>query len=231
MNFRTRSLFRLCIASVMVCGSAAFFGQSPSAIEVGPQAVKVLVKQFAMNPQASDRNTHQPLRSDGTWAVAKSRPASCPAAVAGCVEVFYAVEAQGVKCSWIISLNEAGTDGTILDENDDAATYMVRTLRDSEAKALVESRSKPLTPPIATAAHVSGNVVTRVLVGKTGEVEGAWSVSGPPMLIQASLDAAKKWKFLPMKIGARDVEYELHVVFAYYPPINGMMAGAVKLAP
>ncbi len=134
----------------------------------------------------------------------------------------------GARCSWIISLNENGTDGTVLDENDDTDNYMVRMLSDSEATPLIKSRAKPVFPAIAIAARVSGPVVTKVLVSKSGEVQLARPVSGPPMLIPASIDAAKKWSFMPLTVGARPVPYEVQLVFTF--TVN-QVANTVKVTP
>jgi TonB family protein len=225
--------FCFCAAWIAVCAAGQLRGQSanaPVATSVGPQAVKIVLKHFAINPLASDPNSHQPLRTDGSWSLGKNRPASCPETAANCVEVFYAVPDQSAKCSWTISLEEGGADGTVLDENDDAETYMLRNLSDKEATAFVKSRSKPVMPPIAAAARVSGTVIVRVLVDKAGQVQHVWPVSGHPMLIQASIDAAKTWNFVPMTIGTRTVQYQVQLVFTFYPAI-GSMPGAIKMAP
>lgn len=199
------------------------------ATSVGPQAVKVVLKHFAVNPLASDPNTHHPLRVDGSWSLSKSRPASCQQAT--CVEVFYAVPDQSAKCSWVVSLNESGSDGVILDENSDAETYMVRTLTSSEAASLVKSRSKPVYPPIAIAAQVSGNVIIKVLVDKSGDIQHVRVVSGPPMLLQASIDAAKNWKFMPMTFNAHTVPYEAELVFTFANVTSDPRMVIVKTAP
>jgi TonB family protein len=132
-----------------------------------------------------------------------------------CVEVFYTVPEQSAKCSWVISLNEGGTDGIVLDESEDTDNYMVRTISGTEALPFIKSRSKPVFPPIAIVARVSGDVTTRVLVSKSGDLQQVRVVSGPPMLQQASIDAAKNWKFTPMTIGTRTVQYEVELVFTY----------------
>jgi len=222
-----------CLCAFGLGGAWNGNGQSPGAAvdtSIGPQAVKVLLKHVTINPLASDPNTHKPLGTDGSWSIAKTRPQACPQSSAKCVEVIYAVPGQSAKCSWVLALDGAGADGTILDENDDAGTYMVRTLSDSEAKPLIASRARPVTPPIAVAARVSGTVAMKVLVGTTGEIEHVAVVSGPAMLQQASLDAARKWTFKPMTINARPVRYEVALVFTFYPPI-GSMPGAIKMTP
>lgn len=196
---------------------------------IGPQAVKFILKNFTINPAAADPNTNQPLQTNGSWSIAKSRPASCPATAQTCVGIFYSVPAQAAKCSWVVALNADERDGAVLDENDDAAKYMLRVIGGKEAKPLVKSRSKPVYPPIAMAAHVSGDVLLSVLVDASGAVQAVRVASGPPMLQQASVDAAKKWTFKPMTIGARAVPYEIQLVFTFQA-VN-IQWGIVKMTP
>jgi hypothetical protein len=200
---------------------AAQTPNASAAASIGPQAVKVVLKHFTMNPLAADPTTHQPLRADGNWSVGKDRPTSCPLSAGTCVEVFYTVPEQSAKCSWVLSLDENGMDGTFLDENDDTGNYMVRTVADSEALPLIKSRTKPVYPPIAIAARVSGPVVMKVLVDKSGEVQRVGAVSGPAMLVQASINAAKKWTFMPMTM-----QYVVELVFTFTS-----RDGNIKMAP
>lgn len=218
----------------IVCGTANLPAQSPNgspAASIGAQAVKVVLKHFTINPLAADPNTHQPLRADGSWSIGKDRPSACPQSAETCVEVFYTVAEQSAKCSWAVSLDENGTDGTILDENDDTDNYMVRTVSDSEALPLIKSRAKPVYPPIALAARVTGPVVMTALVGKTGEVQRVGVVSGPPMLIQTSIDAVKKWTFVPMTAGTRALPYEVRLVFTFSLIPSDLREGIIRMAP
>ena len=220
----------LCIFAVLGISSAvqrstAQASTSPAPNSIGPQAVKMILKHFAINPLASDPATHQPLRTDGSWSLGKARPASCPQS-GTCVEVFYDVPAQSAKCSWVVSLNQDATDGAILDENPDADAYMVRMLTATEAAQLIKSRSTPVWAPIAKAANVSGVVVLSVLVDKSGELQRSRPVSGPPMLIPSCMDAVKKWSFMPMSLGPRTVPYQVQLVFTF-----NSLTGKVKAEP
>jgi TonB family protein len=233
MKSATESVLWLVAAYGLACGVTQLGAQpsnAPTATSVGPRAVKVVLKQFAINQLASDPNTHHSLRTDGSWSISKNRPVTCSQVATACVEVFYEVPDQSAKCSWVISLDESGTEGKVLDENDDADSYMVRTLTGSEATSFVKSRSKPVVPPIGLAVHVSGTVVIQALVGKAGDVQKVLSVNGNPMLQRASIDAAKKWTFMPMTIGTRTVQYQVPLVFTFYPWIASM-PGAIKTAP
>ena len=195
----------------------------------GKLAVSVVLKHYAVDPLALNPKTEQPLPTDGSWSIGKLPPSSCPQTNERCLEVFYEVAAESVRCSWVVLLNGDGSDGRFLDESDDTVRYMVLKVSPSEAKALVNTRKKPTFPPIAIMAHVNGAVVLQVLVGKSGEVQKAAVLSGPPMEQQAAIDAAKKWSFKPMLVGARAQPYELQLVFTFRT--LGPSFATVEVAP
>lgn len=53
----------------------------------------------------------------------------------------------------------------------------------------------PAYPPMALAAHVSGNVELELAIGRDGALQSAAVASGPSMLRQAALAAAKATQF------------------------------------
>jgi protein TonB len=126
-------------------------------------------------------------------------------------------------------MNADGTDGTVLDQNDDAERYLIRTVSQSEAKELVNARKKPVFPQIAIMAHVKGTVTMNALVGKSGEVQGVKVLSGPPMEQQAAADAARAWSFKPLMVGARAVPYEVQLTFDF--ETTGPPFGTVTMKP
>lgn len=220
MNHLRRTISRASAALLAFAGTAFLCGQAPAAspsTPVGPQAVKYILTHFTINGEAADPNTHQPLKMDGNWSISKTRPASCAAAATACVEVFYAEAAQAVKCSWVVALNDNNTDGTVLDENDDAAKYMLRALDAKQAKPFVKFRRKPVFPPLAAVMGARGPVTLWALVNTSGEVEKVRVVSGPATVQSVSMNAAKGWKFQPMTIGSREVPYEVQLIFAFLP--------------
>lgn len=52
-------------------------------------------------------------------------------------------------------------------------------------------------PALAHAAHIQGVVVVRVKLDERGRVAEAEAISGDELLIHASVDNAKKWRFDP----------------------------------
>jgi TonB-like protein len=64
----------------------------------------------------------------------------------------------------------------------------------------VVTQTEPVYPPIAKAAHVSGEVQLNVQIGRDGHVIGVKPISGPPMLIGAAEDCVKQWVYEPILI-------------------------------
>jgi protein TonB len=55
----------------------------------------------------------------------------------------------------------------------------------------------PPYPPLALAAHVQGTVSFQATIGTDGAVKDLKLVSGPPLLVQAAMNAAKLWNYPP----------------------------------
>jgi TonB family protein len=68
------------------------------------------------------------------------------------------------------------------------------------------TRTDPVYPPMAKAAHVQGLVVLMATISAGGSVEELNAVSGPPMLQQAAVEAVKNWTFRPYLIDGKPVE-------------------------
>ena len=68
-----------------------------------------------------------------------------------------------------------------------------------------DSKPQPAYPPDAKAARVSGTVAVRVVVSESGRVESAEAVSGPEMLRDAAVEAAREARFAPTRISGEPV--------------------------
>ena len=56
---------------------------------------------------------------------------------------------------------------------------------------------RPVYPPVAQQARVSGMVIIEAVIGRDGSVEAAQVLRSIPLLDQAALDAVHQWKFTP----------------------------------
>lgn len=79
-------------------------------------------------------------------------------------------------------------------------------------------RVTPAYPPLAKAARVSGAVVVEVTVDEEGNVMSARAVSGHPLLKDASVAAARGWKFKPTTLGGEPVKVIGTITFNFTPP-------------
>src|SRR5215467_2586522 len=74
---------------------------------------------------------------------------------------------------------------------------------------------KPTYPAIAKTARVQGNVVLQASISKEGAIEHLQVVSGPPLLIQAAVDAVKQWRYRPYILNGEPVEVETTVTVQF----------------
>jgi protein TonB len=81
----------------------------------------------------------------------------------------------------------------------------------SVVAGLLIHKAVPVYPPIAKAAHTQGTVVLEATISKRGTIENLHVVSGPPMLVQAALDAVSTWIYRPYLLNGQPVEVETTV--------------------
>jgi len=77
------------------------------------------------------------------------------------------------------------------------------------------SRPQPAYPSAAMAQGVTGEVVVQVLVDTSGLVVCAVPVSGPPLLLSASVAAARGWSFDPVLLDERPVRVAGTISFRF----------------
>ncbi len=68
------------------------------------------------------------------------------------------------------------------------------------------SQAKPVYPPLAKAARVQGTVTFETLIGADGHVQNLQLVSGPPLLVPASMEAVQQWVYKPTLLNGNPVE-------------------------
>jgi periplasmic protein TonB len=73
------------------------------------------------------------------------------------------------------------------------------------------SQPKPLYPPIAKSARISGSVVLAATISKNGNIENLRLVNGHPMLVPAAMDAVKQWRYKPYMLNGEPVEVETQI--------------------
>ena len=73
---------------------------------------------------------------------------------------------------------------------------------DSASLHLIK-RVEPQYPQLAKIARMQGEVLIGITVTETGAVTKLKALSGPPLLIQAALDAVQKWQYEPYMLDAK----------------------------
>lgn len=79
------------------------------------------------------------------------------------------------------------------------APKMVRKSGDVLQNSAI-SRVRPVYPEAARAARVAGPVTVEVTVDEEGNVIAARAISGPDLLRDAAIDAARGWKWMPTRM-------------------------------
>jgi TonB family protein len=76
-----------------------------------------------------------------------------------------------------------------------------------------KSKVEPVYPDLARKMNITGVVKVQVVVAPNGSVKEAKVVGGHPLLVNAALDAVKKWRFEPASAessGVVDFKFEPH---------------------
>lgn len=76
---------------------------------------------------------------------------------------------------------------------------------------------KPAYPPLARAAHASGAVEVRVIIGLDGSVIAAAAISGHPLLQAAAVGAARQALFTPTKYKGEPVKVVGVIQYNFIP--------------
>jgi len=64
----------------------------------------------------------------------------------------------------------------------------------------------PTYPPLAKAARVQGTVKFEAVIAKDGSIQNLKMISGPPLLVQAALQAVQQWQYRPTLLNGEPVE-------------------------
>jgi protein TonB len=82
------------------------------------------------------------------------------------------------------------------------------------------SRVQPMYPPIAKVAHMSGTVVLRAIISKTGSITSLQVASTTnAMFNNAALDAVKQWKYKPYLLNGEPTEVDTTITVNF--TLNG----------
>ena len=75
------------------------------------------------------------------------------------------------------------------------ALFLVSGATAQEAARKVKSTVAPVYPDLAKRMNVSGTVKVAVTIAPSGSVTGTKVIGGHPLLVDAAVDAVKRWKY------------------------------------
>jgi len=92
-------------------------------------------------------------------------------------------------------------------------------LRIRVSKGVSSAFLKTKVPPIypGDAGRIQGAVVLQAIISKTGDVQSLKTLSGPPILVAAAIDAVKQWKYKPYLLNGNPVEVETKITVEFAP--------------
>ena len=80
------------------------------------------------------------------------------------------------------------------------------------------SKPQPDYPPAAKAARVGGTVVVAVALDTSGRVESAEAISGPELLRDAAVEAARKARFSPTLLSGQPAKVSGTITYNFVLP-------------
>ena len=90
-------------------------------------------------------------------------------------------------------------------------TIRGQQVQNEELVRRAKSKVEPTYPALARRMNISGTVKVEIVVAPNGSVKDARVVGGHPVLANAALDAARKWRFEPATVestGVIDFKFE-----------------------
>jgi protein TonB len=79
----------------------------------------------------------------------------------------------------------------------------------------VITRVEPIYPPLAKQTHLQGSVIIDAIIDEHGNIAQMNVVSGPPLRIQAALEALRKWKYEPTYLNDEPVPVQRNVTVSF----------------
>ncbi|MGD0840431.1 MAG: energy transducer TonB [Candidatus Acidiferrales bacterium] len=87
--------------------------------------------------------------------------------------------------------------------------------RSNVQQAKLISQPLPEYPPLARQARIQGTVVLHAIIAEDGRVAELTVISGPALLIQAALDAVRRWRYQPTLLNNEPVEVDTTITVVF----------------
>jgi len=86
--------------------------------------------------------------------------------------------------------------------------------------ARLVQRVEPVYPEAARRLQMSGKVVVKATITKSGTVSGIQWVSGNNLFRDSAITALKQWRYKPASLNGEPVESDLEIVLQFNRPTN-----------
>ena len=80
------------------------------------------------------------------------------------------------------------------------------------AEGMLVHEVKPSYPALARQARIEGRVLLQAEIGKDGGIENLHVISGHPLLVPATLEAVKQWRYRPYFLNGQPLEVETQII-------------------
>ena len=70
---------------------------------------------------------------------------------------------------------------------------------------------RPVYPPLAKQARISGVVKLGAIISKDGTIQHLEVISGHPLLVPSALEAVKQWVYQPTLLNGEPVEVQTQI--------------------
>jgi protein TonB len=139
-------------------------------------------------------------------------PAAASAGVVGGVPGGVAGGTPGGVLGGIIgSVPSAAPPPPKKEEPPKPATPKRITIGGNVQSAKLVRQPKPVYPPLAKQARISGTVKLAALISKDGTIQDLKVISGHPLLIPSALEAVKQWVYQPTLLNGEPVEVSTQI--------------------
>ena len=91
----------------------------------------------------------------------------------------------------------------------------VHAISSGVAEGMLVRKIEPIYPKFARDSRITGTVILKATITKTGTIEGLQVIKGPKILDEAALNAVKFWRYRPYMLNNEPVEVQttINVVF------------------
>jgi periplasmic protein TonB len=143
---------------------------------------------------------------------------AAPSRIAGNVKADSQVEEGAPAGFTAASLDNGGANvsGAVFGgENKVTILPGVHAISSGVAEGMLIRKVDPIYPKFARDSRVSGTVVLKATITKTGSISGLEVVSGPRILSEAAVNAVRFWRYRPYLLNGEpvDVQTTINVVF------------------